>query len=104
MDAELYCRILDEYLVPFIQSRYPLSHRFMQDDDPKHVSASTSVINQLVAHTTRVARFESNREYVARVKGMCMCILCIRLCMHCVFFYNISAMFVNLPYIGIPET
>ena len=38
MDAELYCQILDEYLVPFIQTTYPHSHRFMQDSDPKHTS------------------------------------------------------------------
>ena len=30
MDAELYCQILDEYLVPFIRTTYPHRHRFMR--------------------------------------------------------------------------
>ena len=35
--------ILKDYLIPFITSTYtyPDSHRFMQDNDPKHVSRST---------------------------------------------------------------
>lgn len=38
MDAEFYCKILDEFLVPFIQNVYPHNHRFMQHNDPKHTS------------------------------------------------------------------
>ena len=38
MDAKFYCQILDDYLVPFIRSVYPQSHRFMQDNDPKYTS------------------------------------------------------------------
>ena len=38
MDAELYCQILQEYLVPFIQTVYLRNHRFMQDNDPKNTS------------------------------------------------------------------
>ena len=38
MDAPMYTRILDQYLVPFIHDVYPTGHRFMQNNDPKHTS------------------------------------------------------------------
>ena len=38
MDAPLYTRILDGYLVPLIRDVYPLGQRLMQDNDPKHTS------------------------------------------------------------------
>ena len=36
MDADLYCEIIQETLLPFLPSTYPEQHRFMQDNDPKH--------------------------------------------------------------------
>jgi len=38
MNADLYCGILDGHLVPFIQTVYPHSRRFMQDNDRKNTS------------------------------------------------------------------
>ena len=38
MNATKYTDILTETLVPFIKSVYADSHRFQQDNDPKHTS------------------------------------------------------------------
>ena len=36
MDAAMYVDIIKNTLKPFIDEAYPDTHRFMQDNDPKH--------------------------------------------------------------------
>ena len=38
MDADQYIQILQRTLLPFLSDVMPNSHRFMQDNDPKHCS------------------------------------------------------------------
>ena len=40
MDATMYCNILCQTLLPFLDEKFhpPCSHRLMQDNDPKHTS------------------------------------------------------------------
>ena len=38
MNAPLYTNILDSTLLPFVRDVFPDHHRFMQDNDPKHMS------------------------------------------------------------------
>lgn len=38
MDAILFCEILDKTLLPFLKKTFPDEHRYMRDNDLKHVS------------------------------------------------------------------
>jgi len=38
MDRFLYTKILERTLLPFIKDAYPVGHRLMMDNDPKHTS------------------------------------------------------------------
>ena len=40
MKKELFVRILEGTLVPFIEAVYPEGHKFMMDNDPKHTSVN----------------------------------------------------------------
>ena len=37
MDGHLFNEILKTTLLPFIEEKFPMGHRFMQDNDPKHM-------------------------------------------------------------------
>ena len=39
----MFSRILEVYLVPFVREVYPTGHKFMQDNDPKHMLMNFSM-------------------------------------------------------------
>ena len=46
MDADMYIHILQQCLLPSIRGLYPLHHRLMQDNDPKHTSKAVQAFFQ----------------------------------------------------------
>ena len=64
LNADDFCLILSENLVPFVREKYPDNHRLMMDNDPKHTSRKANSflhekVNTLVENSTRVPRFQS---------------------------------------------
>ena len=42
IEATMYTQILEQTLLPFIRDVYPNGHKFMADNNPKHISLYAS--------------------------------------------------------------
>lgn len=43
LNADGFCQILNDFLIPFVDKVYPDHHRLMMDNDPKHTSKKAEV-------------------------------------------------------------
>ena len=48
MDAAFYIRILENYLIPFIDANFRTGHRYMQDNYPKHTSRLVKIFLRIL--------------------------------------------------------
>ena len=64
MNGPLFVEILEKSLLPFLKERLPDSHRFMQDNDPKHTSRCAQSFFEAKEYLRREIKPHSKQELI----------------------------------------